>query len=626
MTCLVRKVCFYAISVLLFSANCAKCAGNSTSSSNEQQEILAVTYVPVEGFNNSQEQLSSGPILVLDKKTLYITNLKYNTKIASNFWVAYGKNITVAPNEEGLYEPFTGYGGENIYITLPYPLSENAPTYFGIWENKTKRAVASTTIPKNVAVPEAKGYDRNDAEGRRIIRVKKCCPLGEAFSEQGCQKTTQGFHPAFEILDNNKTHVDDTPLKEGSMNIQPFYSITPCPKGALIPGVDSFILLSNGSLVIPDIKKILTQDEFCIETVYMEFENSSMSWTTTAFTCFQGEVLRGGNGFLIVIGIGIIVSIIFLLATASIFIFCKDEMLHSARGKSIAWFSISVAISFVCLAIDYIFTIRGTFCHVMGFIFQLCLMSSFAWLLAITWETLMKIRNYNNSKFTKDSSRFRIYLTLVITLSIAVPFLSVIVHHSVAIPNVFFKADSGVNSCWIDGDKKPVLYLYVPIIAIIIFNVICAVYMKYQLVKLEKQGIANQTDISWITMKDDLKSMFRSCYLVLCIMSLSWVVEIISFFSESTHPAWYAIDMITCLQGFFVFAVFVLHRPIKDRLWATKRRIQSWHWKTPPSSPQNVQLNDFVYPNNSTALLNDNSNDNIITDEATANNTNHLKG
>lgn len=67
----------------------------------------------------------------------------------------------------------------------------------------------------------------------------------------------------------------------------------------LIPDDDKFALLRNGSLMVMNTQQMLSQDEYCVETVDFGDETGS-DWLTTAIICFgSGEVPTSNTLFII---------------------------------------------------------------------------------------------------------------------------------------------------------------------------------------------------------------------------------------------------------------------------------------------------------------------------------------
>lgn len=78
-------------------------------------------------------------------------------------------------------------------------------------------------------------------------------------------------------------------------------------------------------------------------------------------------------------------------------------------------------------------------------------------------------------------------------------------------------------------------------------------------------------------------------------------MEIVSFLAKSDGGVWIAFDIISSLQGLIIFIIFVLHRPVKDKICKPKRRLTS------NNDPEGRPLQ--VFKENGTAANHDNHNE-----------------
>lgn len=54
--------------------------------------------------------------------------------------------------------------------------------------------------------------------------------------------------------------------------------------------------------------------------------------------------------------------------------------------------------------------------------------------------------------------------------------------------------------------------------------------------------------------------------MVVTIATLCWIMEVVSFAVNTQSGITIAMDIVECLQGVFVFIIFVLHNPVKDKV------------------------------------------------------------
>ncbi|KAF2898125.1 hypothetical protein ILUMI_08049 [Ignelater luminosus] len=541
-----------------------------------QKQKETLLGIQLEPFKQLAHGLRSGPIIIVDKKTFFIPNLHYDGKGPdAHFWVGKGKEPSssgiLVPDEKGSRNTISAYTGQNIYIRLPDDLTIDQFDYFGVWCIQYKHNFGHVVIPKNLEMPNATNHDPDKTEeNKKIVRVQKCCPLNQVLTVSGCADENQRFEPTIDVHDHNSTHLDDVPITKGDIMFEPFVNHIHCEhkQYPLIPNDDQFALLRNGSLMVLDTHKLLTQDEYCMETIDFGDESGS-DWLTTAIICFgSGEVPTSSTLF-IIYAVGISISAIFLVITALVFLLIKE--VRDARGKCIVAYSLSMAAGFICLASAQFYGIDNEkVCNLVGFTIQFFLVSSFTWLTMVSWETYYKIRKHNCEAYSKDRRRLIIYSVIGIAVPLLTLIISIIVDQIPDLPNTFMKPHFGRNSCWFDQKEGSMLYFYIPIGIAIFFNIVLAALMKWNLVRFQR---LRKLDISWLALRHELKPMFRSCTFLLTVMTLCWLMEIVSFLTKSDGGVWIAFDIISSLQGLIIFIIFVLHRPVKDKICKPKREL-----------------------------------------------------
>lgn len=67
-------------------------------------------------------------------------------------------------------------------------------------------------------------------------------------------------------------------------------------------------------------------------------------------------------------------------------------------------------------------------------------------------------------------------------------------------------------------------------------------------------------------------------------------MEILTFLVQKKNGIWLAIDIIDSLQGVIVIAIFVLHRPVKDKLFS-RRQLRCWQREKNESAQELSSLN-----------------------------------
>ncbi|KAF5292864.1 hypothetical protein FQR65_LT11116 [Abscondita terminalis] len=435
----------------------------------------------------------SGPIVAVDKKTIFVPNLYYDGKGSqAQFWAGKGSEPSASGfilfDEKGSRNHLSNYEGRNIYLTLPHNTTTDNINYFAIWSVKEDHPYGYTLIPKNVEIPEINGNPFYTV-------IKKCCPIDQVLMPEGCSPSSQKFNLTVNIRDR----IDFYALK--NIFFEPFVQSISCEHKMypLDPKEDNFLLLTNGSLTVLNTNEILPMDSYCFETVNFK-EDEKDRWETTPFLCIPSASASMSKSTFVLYGTGVLLSAAFLIVTAFVY-FCTENP-RNARDKCIMFYSLSMAMVFVCLSAVQFSKLNDISCVVVAYVIQFFLVSSFTWFTMMSVETLFKVFYYDNDAYTLDSRRFTVYLSIGFFIPIFTFGLSFLVDQIPDIPTVVLKQQFGDNECRFD-DNEPA-YVYVPIALSILTTAILGILMKVRLVRLATKHGRN---IAWITLQGELKLM-----------------------------------------------------------------------------------------------------------------------
>ncbi|KAF5292865.1 hypothetical protein FQR65_LT11117 [Abscondita terminalis] len=543
--------------------------GHTYTKTKDSDTYVGVQLEPLKQLGHG---LRSDPIIVVDEKTIFVPNLHYDGKGPdAHFWV--GKGILpsasglLVPDETGSSRSLSAYTGQSVYITLPNNVKVKDFDYFGVWCIKHNQNFGHVIIPNNITVPKINGNPKYTFDNKEIIRVKKCCRNNEVLTSTGCGHSEQKFNLSVNVHTHNITHIDDEPMR--NVVFVPFVQPITCEfqKYPLDPNEDSFPLLKNGSLAVLNSQtdQILSMDNYCFESV--NFGDAKQdNWVTTAILCFNSATTPVSDWIFYLYAVGVLVSAIFLILTA--LVFWRFKVVRDTRGKCIMVYSISMAIAFICLVIAQFSELNQNSCTITAYVIQLALVSSFTWLTMVSCETLCKILFHDTEAYERDRRRLWVYVGIGVLVPILTLGISLVIDLIPDIPTSVLKPEFGQNSCWFDQNKTSSIYFYVPIGVAILCNVCLAAVMKWKLIQCEKKP-----SFVWNLVQKDLKPMFRSCLILTVVMSLCWIMEMVSYFMNTGENIWKGIDIINSLQGLFVFVIFVTHRPVNNKLAKT---CQSW--------------------------------------------------
>ncbi|XP_017783559.1 PREDICTED: uncharacterized protein LOC108567537 [Nicrophorus vespilloides] len=502
-------------------------------------------------FSQLAHGLKSGPILILDEKTFFVTNLHYDGKGPdAHFWVGNGssgpdQNGILVPNEHDSRDTLNSYNGEDVLIRLPEGITVKNIDYFGVWCIEYKHNFGYTNLINVDQITPKKMFLESES-GKRVAIMQRCCQEGYVKSPKGC--VFNNVDPQMpDYHEGNNTIFDDEAIPHVMYRS---YTYQPkCPSGMyyLDPLSEEFRLLTSGELLVED--QLYKKDKYCFDPLeFSDQETGEPRWIMTAFLCFPEE--NKPKFVAILIASCIYVSAFFLIITSGIFIFIKDA--RDVRGLNVVGYSITMALSFICLSTAKLIDMNDKFCSGVGYVYQICLVSAFSWLCCLIVETYYQVVNYNNHHW-----KWRTLINGIIAVGIPILFLLLSLVINDIVPSKFSNPKYSVDSCWFRSDKKVVFY-YLPIVLSILFGIIFTGLTYYKIRKIEN----NRPHPSWTSVGNGIKNVFRSCYLLLAVMTACWIAEVISYFYDTGAGIWIALDVIQSLQGLFVFIIFILHNPV----------------------------------------------------------------
>lgn len=115
--------------------------------------VLPSGAVELPPIKSTYRNLRSGPILILDQVTLYITSLHYDGKLPDvHFLAETSRGRHLLPDENGSLKNLHAYWGGNIYLNL-LNITIHDIDYVHVW-SKDENNHGSVAIPKNLPIPE----------------------------------------------------------------------------------------------------------------------------------------------------------------------------------------------------------------------------------------------------------------------------------------------------------------------------------------------------------------------------------------------------------------------------------------------------------------------------------------
>lgn len=513
----------------------------------------AVRHIQLAENFNETEDVSSGPILIISNNTFLITNFYFKrTSCDEAYFEARLKNDTTTTlfDGSGSKLPLGSYEGIDAYVKLPPLLLLEDVDYLQIGCKTKNSIMVAISMPRMLEkLPE----ELKEKGGPITIRVPKCCPHNTVLMQSGCERSDVTMNLEIAVLEGNQTHVNDDKLNNTVFDY--YIYNTPCPKYPVLPEEVEYAISTSGYLLMPQEPLPIKKDKYCFDSVEVDNPDGTdeVIFLSTVLMCFTNE--ETPEVAYIIYYTCISISAFFLFITFIIFTYYSytKEFFSSMRFISIIFFTISLASSFTILAISQSLRPDGVTCDVLGYFFQLFLISAFTWLTILCRETFYRIK-LEKKKEVRCPKRIRKYIIIGILVPIGIFVLSFIVdkfflHHDP------FKVKLGYSNCWFRS-YGIVFYYYVPILLEIM---LCFVYWyrtRSLIIDLAKSEL-NQGD------QTKFKLMNRSNFIVLSIMAVCWVLEVVTYLMEISAVTIF-ITVLEALQGVFIFLIYVLHNPVKD--------------------------------------------------------------
>ncbi|KAF9797375.1 hypothetical protein SFRURICE_005851, partial [Spodoptera frugiperda] len=442
-----------------------------------------------------------------------------------------------------------------------------------------------------------------EQEAKEVAVVPKCCPSGQNLTVEivdgnvktFCARSTLTFAPIFHQA--NETHIFsyDTNVYETLVG-------NPCryEKYKLEPDLrseDEFYLLVNGSLFVPYSRPyLLGTRDYCMETFWNE---SIPAGVTLPVVCFDTPMEdTKTSSTLIAYATGLLISVPFLLATASVYLFITE--LRDTHGKALACHTVCLALAFTSYLIQFSFV------------------SCFFWLNVMCFDIFLNVRRYINASVTRRSMRRRFawYCVYAVLFPILLLVVTITMDLSPAVPSTYLKPNFGVKGCWFKTDQAALPYFYGPV-ALILCSNLCIFFFTSRAIATHYDKLKDITPLDlthsdfstsddWVRLRSVLgqpvpettssppqeaptnfnqrlkkyKKLFRMCCLLSFIMGLSWVLEVVSWAAgagSDVMSVWSVFDLVNALQGVVIFAIFVLQQPVRSlvkssHLFSTCRR------------------------------------------------------
>ncbi|KXZ75655.1 uncharacterized protein LOC103314560 isoform X2 [Tribolium castaneum] len=499
----------------------------------------------------------SGPVLLLDKKTLFIPNFRYKGDHKNvRFWVGNGSEPSsdgiALSDEKNSSESLGPYQGQNVKLHLPESLSTDNIDYLAVWSIDEAVSLGYVPIKGVSEAPEVEQETKRLSEGNFEVIVPKCCSSSAVMTSRGCEEKgrLQIFVPNFNIYEHNATHFRNESLDLNKVDFKIYDSTMKCPAGKfpLDQSSEEFALLINGSLLIKGAagKGIWSQENFCLDNVVDESNVTQMR----IFVCVPEVQIQKAMCYTYITFT--IISMLCLAATFFIYFFLSH--IEDAHRILFTAYVFDMAMVFISLTVVQVGHVEGSGCSVCGFIFQFFMVSSFVMLAILCVDICIIIKYIDNNIKPRKRKVWSLGVGFLVPLFFLI--ISLIRNLTPDVPNSFFKPQYQTNACYFEAEDQRVSIFYVPIIFSMIVSGISLGVAKYIIVRYDRLRL---NDFFWIENGTKYKFMFRQCFITSVIMTISWISNVLMSFLDESSGILKAAVFFEALQGVLIVAVFTMH-------------------------------------------------------------------
>ncbi|XP_063925392.1 uncharacterized protein LOC135139188 isoform X1 [Zophobas morio] len=514
---------------------------------------------------NLNDRVTSGPIILINKKTLYIPNFRYDGGSKNvHFWVGNGEPSSdgrMVPDEKGSLEELHVYQGQNLDISLPDGVTTDNIEYFGVWSKDEGRSLGHVPIKIVSGVPEAPllkpfSFPINTT----TLILPKCCPLDSVLTLEGCEErpSVPLFRPPFNVYKHNLTHFLNESLDLKKLIFTPYVFSPKCETGKypLDEDNDQFAILQNASLLVKGaaLAGILSTEEFCLD--YIESQNETVM---KILVCVPEYKIQTAMFFTYVIFT--IISTLCLAVTVFLYLFwLKVEDIHR---RCFAGYAFTMAVTFLSLTIVQTASVEDAGCEVLGFVFQIFMIASFTLLGILCFDIFIIVKYIDEKKFY--TLRKRGYLGIAVGVPAFFMFISLVRNLVPDVPNSFFKPQYMKNNCYFDAESQRTIIFYIPICLSMVGSAVCLIWTKLITIRYDRD---KRNDYFWIEKGTVYKFMWRK-HLIIFLTSLMWLLETIVHLFFANSNILIGIDIVEASQGILVVLLFVVNKETRTQIVKT---------------------------------------------------------
>ncbi|XP_061383795.1 G-protein coupled receptor Mth2-like isoform X1 [Danaus plexippus] len=432
----------------------------------------------------------------------------------------------------------------------------------------------------------------------------KCCGKGQMYVNRSCTDVDRDVvHPFNPPVFKGRDPSNRTAVKNFF-----FMYLPSCPKYLVDSNNagEEIFLQENGTLL--EIAFKLPQwhvpSRYCLDM----FEDSAPV-RLMAGVCYPEEDDSSDSRLLfIAYGVGLVLSVPFLLATFLVYAFIPD--LRNLHGMCLMAYCGGLIVAYPFLAYLKFHTgkigVEMTGCYTIAFIVYFAFQTSFFWLNVMCYDiwrtfrigslssTLHAASGYRGGSTNKrrDQRRFLAYGAYAWGVPAVLTAITIGMEFSKEIPDNIITPGFGSQRCWFDDWLSELVYFFTPVFVLVVCNATLFTVTAYRIRSIRQETAILKGSESSRSDKIKMDKQRYGLYLKLfVVMGVNWTVEVISFAVGGSNWYWIVVDLCNIALGVYIFFIFVWKKKVRNLIRKKFRSIRgmpmpegSGKWVTRSSS------------------------------------------
>ncbi|CAH0715419.1 unnamed protein product, partial [Brenthis ino] len=393
----------------------------------------------------------------------------------------------------------------------------------------------------------------------------KCCDLGMMYLNRTCTE-----------VDNSEVNPFRPPVYKGremstlTANQHFFYMYRLSCEKYLVdsntPGEDIYIQ-ENGTLFEVAMNNLQwhAPAKYCVD---MMFDHSAPTSRLVAGVCYPDDsTSRDSPGLYIAYGVGLMLSVPFLLATFLVYAFIPE--LRNLHGMCLMAYCAGLIVAYPFLAYLKFHTgkvgIAMTGCYVVAFIIYYAFQTSFFWLNIMCFDIWRTFRGYRgSSNKRRESRRFAIYGVYAWGVPAILTACTVGMQFGDVRGNVITPGFGSVR-CWFDNWLSELVYFFIPVFVLVVCNSVFFTITAYRIRSIRQEtAILKGAESSRSDKLQKDKQRYGLYLKLFVVMGVNWSIEVISFAVGGSNWYWIVVDLSNIALGIYIFFIFVWKNKVRN--------------------------------------------------------------